>query len=337
MNLRTKTLASAVLAKSGLLKLSERLLADDLRLVLTLHRVLPENEVKSCYNPYLVLSEGSFEKLLVWLLRHFSVVSLKEVLDSATRPAGGKRLCALTFDDGWEDNFRVAFPILQKYSMPATVFVATGYIGSTQRMPEERLSRLWKKAEWENRLEDLRSDLESSLSIASSQNRDISQFGQELKSRSHVSKLDLLARLEQKYGADAADSSQFMTWDQARCMAHQGIAFESHTANHKLLAYEKDDDIREELTASRAMIKKELGSFSQVVAYPSGSFDDRVTRIVQEVGYRGALTTLSGAIRAASDFYRLPRVSIANDVLNNSHNQFSESRAEFHFARHLWS
>jgi hypothetical protein len=85
------------------------------------------------------------------------------------------------------------------------------------------------------------------------------------------------------------------------------------------------------------MIEKELGYLSQVVAYPSGSFDDRVTRIVQEVGYHGALTTVPGAIRPASDFYRLPRVAIANDVLNNSHNQFSESRAEFHFARHLWS
>ena len=156
MNVRTKTMVSFVLARSGVLGLAGRVVAADRRLVLTLHRVLPQQEVAACHNPYLVLSEKSFEKFLSWLIQHFAIVSLTDLLSASISGDGRRRLCALTFDDGWEDNFRVAFPILQKYSIPATVFLATGYIGSTQRMPEERLRKLWKRAEGEGRVVDFR-------------------------------------------------------------------------------------------------------------------------------------------------------------------------------------
>src|SRR5712671_7190243 len=99
MNISRKTRLSTVMARTGLLNLSQRLLGPDGRLAFTLHRVLPDQEVATCHNPYLVLTERSFERFIPWLLRNFSIVSLAQLLETPTGGPGAKRLCSLTFDD----------------------------------------------------------------------------------------------------------------------------------------------------------------------------------------------------------------------------------------------
>ena len=73
--------------------------------------------------------------------------------------AEGHPKVAITFDDGWEDNYRVAFPHLVRFAMPATIFACTGLLDTMQLLPEERFARLWSQCSARSTLEELVIDL----------------------------------------------------------------------------------------------------------------------------------------------------------------------------------
>jgi peptidoglycan/xylan/chitin deacetylase (PgdA/CDA1 family) len=80
----------------------------------------------------------NFASQLAWLARRRSVVPLIDTLSSSN----GRSRVALTFDDGFRDNLTVAAPMLEKYSMPATVFVTPGFIGNESYLSREELREL---------------------------------------------------------------------------------------------------------------------------------------------------------------------------------------------------
>ena len=106
--------------------LARRAIATGNGLVLALHRVLPTDEQNLCYNPHLTLNEAAFVSLLQLLRQEYEVVHLQDLLDNPAGSSGHPKV-AITLDDGWEDNYRVAFPHLLAHQMPATIFACTGF------------------------------------------------------------------------------------------------------------------------------------------------------------------------------------------------------------------
>jgi len=84
------------------------------------------------------ISPDNFRRQLDWLACWRSVVPLIETLN----PNNGRYPVAITFDDGFRDNLTVAVPLLEKYSMPATVFVTAGFIGTGEYLTREDLREL---------------------------------------------------------------------------------------------------------------------------------------------------------------------------------------------------
>ncbi len=67
-----------------------------------------------------------FEAHLTWLREHCDVIRFREALDAAERPRGNRPAVAITFDDGYVDNYEYAFPLLQRHGVPATFFLTVG-------------------------------------------------------------------------------------------------------------------------------------------------------------------------------------------------------------------
>jgi peptidoglycan/xylan/chitin deacetylase (PgdA/CDA1 family) len=80
----------------------------------------------------------AFVRQLDWLACWRSVVPLIETLN----PNNGRYPVAITFDDGFRDNLTVAVPLLEKYSMPATVFVTAGFVGKDDYLSRAELREL---------------------------------------------------------------------------------------------------------------------------------------------------------------------------------------------------
>ena len=93
--------------------------------VVAFHRVLDTDD-----SDPLTISRTMFERYCTFFARHFRVVSLAELVDALERGQNLNRHLTITFDDGYQDNFENAAPVLERLSLPATFFVISQWIGT---------------------------------------------------------------------------------------------------------------------------------------------------------------------------------------------------------------
>lgn len=117
-------------------------------IVLMYHRVVSKKNLDKIFShPGIVVETETFEKHLRFLCRYFRVVSLDEFKERMiTGQPFQDRICLITFDDGWQDNFNEAFPVLERYGLPAVIFLPVGFIGTRKRFWQESLTHSLKGA-----------------------------------------------------------------------------------------------------------------------------------------------------------------------------------------------
>ena len=102
-------------------------------IVLTYHRVIEKWDRTLDYSQSgMVVTPDTFHHQLAFLKKHFNIVPLSYFIDRTPNTQYPKPLCAITFDDGWRDNYEIAFPILRKHGLPATMFLTTDFVGTNR-------------------------------------------------------------------------------------------------------------------------------------------------------------------------------------------------------------
>lgn len=334
MQAKVKAVLSTALDHIGMVGLVRRIVASHSGLVLTLHRVLPPEERNLCYDPHLVLSEPAFVSLLQLLQRDYQVVHLEDLLGNP-RSFDERPKVAITFDDGWEDNYRIAFPHLLAYQMPATIFACTGLLNTSGVLPEERFARLWNQCASRSKLDELLADL-NHWGLGRRKNLNLlplkRYWSQELKHMPLTARLLLLDHFELRYEVPSVTSRRFLTWDDVRIMRQTGLVrIGCHTSRHATLTAETDRDIRRELEDCRSSLLKHTGAVPEIMAYPNGMHNRRVVDLVRSTGFRAALTTQPGLISRHSNPFALPRIAVDDTTVTTADVQFSPSQTSVYF------
>ena len=133
---------SAAAYYSGLEEQRHRLAMRERGVVLMYHRVLPDTPYPGV-DPGMFVTASTFEHNLRLLRSRYELVTIDAFGDwmagqrQFTRPP-----CAITFDDGWRDNYEVAFPLLQRYDATATVFLVTSWIGRGDMLDADRIAQM---------------------------------------------------------------------------------------------------------------------------------------------------------------------------------------------------
>lgn len=185
----------------------------------------------------LSVAPESFERQMIFLKRRgYNVVGLDELIDSIkAKKKLPSRTVAITFDDGYENNFTVAYPILKKYGFPATIFVVTDWVGR----------------------------------------------------------------------------AGYISWDQIKRMADNGIDIGAHTKTHPCLTDLDRSRAWDEISGSKRTIEAMIGHEVKFFCYPFGAFNEEAKRMVQEAGYVGACATNPGKLAPKDDIYALKRIRIS--------------------------
>jgi peptidoglycan/xylan/chitin deacetylase (PgdA/CDA1 family) len=315
---------ATVLYRLGILHLLRRLLLRDRAVVLMYHRVLSETErQRSFSHPGIIVRRDTFALQMAYLRENFTVVNLDaflETLHSGAPFTSGS--CLITFDDGWQDNYRNALPILQKEELPATIFLPVAFIGTTKLFWREQACAALFAAARETSgggakllarlgLEQLAGRSEADTIAA------IHDYLNGLKAFSIQRRDAVLAEIDayaQTLPPDEDAVDRFIDWDQVRLMRDSGISFGSHGYHHHLLTQLDYPLVAEEVRSSREAIEAELDGEVRTLSYPNGNYDRRITELVAEAGYRAAFTVTSGAVAAGDDPYTVKRVSIHEDM-----------------------
>lgn len=314
---RLRLAAANTLYRTGALAAHRRARGRTEVCVLGLHRVLSAREAAdTCSQAGIVMREETFDRLLAFLKDRFAVLTLDEFLagDGATRRHGPQ--CLITFDDGWRDTYTTAWPLLRRHGLPATVFLATGFLGTADTFWIERLLYAWRK---EAARDALRGQFWREMPGAAIGD-DPDPLVEVLKRMSAVRRERLLAPVLDGAGSSPVD--RMMTWQQAREMAGDGVSFGAHTVTHPLLTFEQDETIERELVESRRAIEEQLGRPARAFAYPNGDWDERVRSAVFR-HFEYAFTTTTGWHRCGQDRFTARRILLHEGNVTDSDGKFS--------------
>lgn len=290
---------------SGLLRVLQRArswMRKDLR-ILAYHRVLTLQDPNAFdFDLDLVsTSAEGFREQMQLLRRYFSPMALGEVIAALD---SGKRLPAntvvVTFDDGYDDNYRVAYPILREFGVPATFFVSTSHIDSGRPFGYDWLVHMILHASVQ-RLVLPELDLDLLMPLLRTERRQLaSQVLRQMKGVSDAVQASMISRLEHEWmmPREAGHSDcRPMSWDALREMRASGFEIGSHGVGHCMLALLSPEQLEAELVESKAALERELGEPATLLSYPVGgelAFDRRVMEATMAAGYRGACSYICG-------------------------------------------
>lgn len=265
-----------------------------------------------------IITPESFEAQIQYLASSASIIPLEEYLDHRERgiPLSEKKV-VVTFDDGYKDNLTTAAPVLQKYAVPATFFIATNYIGTGTIKWEDRLHCICSRAATEVLSLDLPTgNLALPLGSKEDKSRAIDYLVSLLSHLSQGEREQVLEQVFQTLKADCRDQEEvMMTWDDVRELAHTpGFAIGSHSAAHQHLTRITPNEVAFEISNSKTLLERELNAPVSLFSYPYGDYDQAVIQAVKEAGYSGAVTLDYGKNNIQSSPYRLKRVQVPDQV-----------------------
>ena len=272
---------------------------------LIFHRVLATPDPMSPNEP----TAPWFDRLMGMLAANFEVIGLAEALRRAETGALSGPTVSITFDDGYADNFSVALPILQRHGLPATFFVASGFIDG---------GRMWNDSiiETMRRLNDGRHEFDLpeggvfDLSDWESRRRAATAT---IGAWKHLPPTERQARVDRLAGR-VRDLPQdlMMTKQQLRAMAAApGVSIGGHTRSHPILASLPTDEARAEIEGGKADLEGMLQHELTLFAYPNGrhgrDYRSEHAELVRQAGFTAAMATDWGTLGAATDRYAIPR------------------------------
>ncbi len=300
-------------------------------IVLGYHRVLPPSLLPQSIQPGMFVTPQTFEKHLRYLVKYFKVVTLQDwVAHIEEKKSSSKPLCALTFDDGWIDTYTHAYPLLKKYDIPATIFIATDFIDSDKRFWTDDLTELLASSRsllglrFNHNSPTVTQTCQSICDYAGSQEYIIEQSIALVKPLSPSLKNEVLRTLQTALKIRDAQviEKSFLTWTQIDEMKHSGIInFGSHTHTHPILTTTSVEECTKELTTSKQIILDRKLAYPDFIpfCYPNGSLSESHENLVSSVGYHCACITKPGRVEIPRDRFKIPRTLLHNDISNSSH------------------
>jgi peptidoglycan/xylan/chitin deacetylase (PgdA/CDA1 family) len=286
--------------------------------VMMYHRILPKYDPRYILEePGMMVEPDTFQMHLQILKQEFTIIPLSEWINRKNQNLSlPEKACAITFDDGWLDNFEYALPILEKEQVPATFFAVSHMIGTNEQF-------------WPNRIVSLLQQPESKIQsipwlqkLTGNQTADAEVSAQAIYSLKDFSDdylLKLIEQAEKDLSISPSDSPSLMDWEQLRLISNNDLMeVGSHTCHHIRLRDNLDLNIQlREITESKVMLEKQLGKPVNLFCYPNGDYSEAAVKAVSE-HYQAAVTTRSG-INHANSFnpFKLHRLGVHQDISNN--------------------
>jgi peptidoglycan/xylan/chitin deacetylase (PgdA/CDA1 family) len=272
---------------------------------LIFHRVLRDVDPMSPGEP----TADWFRRLVAMLAANFQVISLQEAVRRAAAGELSGQTVSITFDDGYADNFTIALPILQAFGVPATFFVASGFLDG---------GRMWN----DSIIETIRrlGDGPHEVDVPGTDHFDLSDWDSRRRAAAaiitawkHLPPAERQARVDALAGrVKELPGDLMLSTEQLRALAGSpGVTIGGHTRTHPILASLGEVQAREEIENGKSDLEDKLQCALSLFAYPNGrlgqDYRPEHAKLVREAGFRAAVSTDWGTLDASTDRFRVPR------------------------------
>lgn len=311
------------------------------------HGVSPDSGVNGIFNyRKKFINPKNFREQLFWLKSHFKITSLSNLIKLIEKEKSlTDNLLAITFDDGYENIYSHAYPILKEMGIPATVFLTTDLVENRYPLWVDRL----EYSIGNSALSELNLKIGEKISSLPTETRLNKQktdsvLREYLKNVENEKKEGLLAEIEAQTGKKLIENFENspytgLSWEQINEMSKNNIDFAPHTKSHPILSKTEKKAALLEITESYRICSQRIGRTLKIFAYPNGQekdFNPEIKNILKSERFEAALTTVPGIIKPGFDLYSLPRFSLdGSDDLAFFRITISGIRSHFQLIRDL--
>lgn len=279
---RLRGLASQIIVRSGISRVGRQIGDKNGAYILYGHRVADNDD------GYLEgLRPDYFEAQLRYLTRHYQVIPLGTLIEAlASNTPVPERSVVLTFDDGFRDNYEIAFPLLQKFGVPATVFVVTDSLSDGALPWAQQIGVMLQNTNAKTLNLPVFSQTAFELGTEMQRKQAFHRLLKHIGPLRKDSREGVLGQLKEQLNV-TPPIDQMMTWDQAREMQAAGHEIGAHTCSHALMGQIPADEAEAELTGCKAALKREMDLDNPSFCFPGGSLNTALLQRVEALGFTG--------------------------------------------------
>ena len=301
---------------SGVIRAAERL-GRPSAVILMYHSVTEDPEL-TLNTIGMSISRKDFEAQIRSLVERFAPVSIEQVTQFAK---GGcslpRRAVAVTFDDGFADNYEFALPVLKRYGVPATFYIMVNAVEKGVLPWYCRLKFAFKtttKPEWSDPEQGQRYKVGTAQARKAAFDRAC-----EIGAKKTGSDQDDFVRLvEQSLDVEPLTLRLMLTWDQIRSLRKAGHTIGAHTLSHPNLAHVSQDEARSEIFGCKQRLEDAVGENIDHFSYPHPALNPQwslqTLQITKEAEFKSAVLTTTGPVRCGDEPLALKRIYVANDL-----------------------
>lgn len=319
-----KTILASVLCKIGVDAFYRHINRGRL-LIVTYHGVYDSFD-KESLPLFTHLHVELFKAHLNFLKKNYSVISLSDLIACLSEGKQWPEKAALiTFDDGFENNYKVAYPVLKELGLPATIFLPVDFVGTDKILWFDEffllLDSLLKEPSCDSILYDCFGQFPDSFSLENL----YSLFVNILKRLPLEERENKLAYLRENVNyKDKKMINQFriLNWDQIKEMSNYGnIEFGVHTATHRIVSEINTRELYEEIVEPKNKMEKIIGSNIISFSFPNGipdvDFEVEHEKFLDSYGYLCAFSTDEVLNSRDVNAFRFGRIAVGSDVTSD--------------------
>jgi peptidoglycan/xylan/chitin deacetylase (PgdA/CDA1 family) len=285
----------------------------------------------------LAVSEEKFEEQILWLKSNRNVLPLDKMVEQHLSGQLQKHSIAITFDDGYRDNFTKAASILQKHQVPATFFICTAPLFQQQAFWWDELQHILLEAhdlpavfslksehvvfsveiEGEEILSpELKQALQRWRYPAPTVSKRVKAYlsvWEEMRRWPHQQRQDALSRWKKDLKIEDETKALPMRVEELKKLAGFSLfSIGAHTVTHPALEYLSAEEQTSEIKTSTTVLQDVCDKRINTIAYPYGSFNQETAELTKRLGFRAGFTTQPVAINKMKDCYTIGRFMMTN-------------------------
>lgn len=279
--------------------------------ILMLHRVVENKSILDANRQMEITPEFLEKTILSYRAKGYQLVSLDDVYEILkSRKRQNKKFVCFTFDDGYRDNFELAFPILKKYNCPFTIYITTDF-------PDKKAALWWYVLEDILKQNDtlvLGDGTKLSTLTIDEKNKAFDYVRSNVFNAKGEDMQELVLQLLNNYIFSFSDLTvpQGLSWEQLAELANDPLCtIGSHAVTHTPLTNLSTEEVIRELIDSKVTIEKYLNKPVNHFAYPYGIYSKKITELAKQVGYRTAALANGGELRLEKKSeYKIKRITL---------------------------
>lgn len=310
------------------------------RYIFAYHRVITEQQAKEDgAHSSMWITPQRLTKQIHWMQSIGEIVDYSRIVNFET--SNEKPWFALSFDDGWKDNYQQAFPVLKALQVPAVIFLATYAVDNDAIFWPEDISTKVKHLLKNHNAPQIRKALldcwpEAKLGKNASHMGVMTMVERWIENLKFQKEGERQQRIDYFYNRLKISKiplpGYIMNWDEAREMQKWGIRFGSHTHNHTIVKGLPKKIIESELRSSKELISQKLQIEVDTFCYPNARYNGKEGAILARCGYRYGFCLNNRTLHDSTDNYYIPRF-LTSERLTDTPSYFNLRLLEVPFFR----